>query len=158
VSGATDQVAHSVRLARHGLVFYTLLGVMWLVGNLVAAISSLLRLVQGKEPTSTESIMALAGAAAFVVTPAVLWMRHVAREVWPSTPRAVETAQRVKRTVLFSASAYGIAALCVVLFETIVEHQSIGIAKPYWWLGVFNIAMLTGFGAWMLGRSRRLGE
>jgi hypothetical protein len=147
-----------VRLARPGLVFYTLLGVAWLVGNLVAAISSLLRLVQGKEPTATESVMALVGAIAFVVTPAVLWMRHVAREIWPSTPRAVEAAQRVKRTVLFSASAFGISALCVVLFETIIEHQSAGIAKPYWWLGVFNIAMLTGFGAWMLGRQRRPGE
>ena len=146
--------ARSVRMARPGLVFYTLLGGAWLVGNLVAAIASLLRL-GGKEPTSTEAIMALAGAGAFVITPSVLWFRHVVREIWPSTPRAMQAVSRLKRTVLFSATAYGLCALAVVLFETVVEHTSADIARPMWWLGVFNVAMVVGFVTWLLGRPRR---
>ncbi len=148
--------ARSVRMARPGLVFYTLLGGSWLLGNLVAAIASLLRLT-GKEPTSTESIMALAGASAFVITPSVLWFRHVAREIWPSTPRAMQAVSRLKRTVLFSATAYGLCALAVVLFETVVEHTSADIARPMWWLGVFTVAMVVGFVTWLLGRPRQQG-
>jgi len=147
--------ARSVRMARPGLVFYTLLGGAWLLGNLVAAIASLLRLTGGKEPTATESIMALAGAGAFVITPSVLWFRHVAREIWPSTPRAMQAVSRLKRTVLFSATAYGLCALGVVLYETVVEHSSADIARPMWWLGVFNVAMIVGFVTWLVGRPRQ---
>ena len=149
-----QSAARSVRLARPGLVFYTLLGVAWLVSNLVAAIASLLRALQGKEPTATESIMALTGAGAFVITPTVLWLRHVAREIWPSTPRAVQAATRLKRTVLFSASAYGLCAVAVVLFETVVKHQSADIARPLWWLAAFNVAMVVGTATWLLGKPR----
>ena len=155
---STESAARTVSLARPGLVFYTGLGVAWLVGNLVAAIAALLRALSGEEPTSTESIMALTGAAAFVITPTVLWMRHVARQIWPSTPRAVQAATRLKRTVLFSASAYGLAALGVVLFESVVEHHSADIARPFWWLSVFNVAMVVGVVTWLLGKPRRNAE
>jgi hypothetical protein len=158
VQTSAESATRTVRLARPGLVFYTGLGVSWLLGNLVAAIAALLRAVSGQEPTSTESIMALTGAAAFVITPTVLWMRHVARQIWPSTPRAVQAATRLKRTVLFSASAYGLAALGVVLFESVVEHRSADIARPFWWLAVFNVAMIVGVVTWLLGKPRHNTE
>jgi hypothetical protein len=82
-------------------------------------------------------------------------MRHVAREIWPSTPRALEAAHRLKRTVLFSASAYGIAALAVVGYHTVIERHSAAISAPLWWLAVFNVAMLVGLATWILGRPRR---
>jgi ABC-type nickel/cobalt efflux system permease component RcnA len=84
-----------------------------------------------------------------------LWFRHVVREIWPSTPRAMQAVARLKRTVLFSATAYGLCALAVVLFETVVEQTSADIARPMWWLGVFNVAMVVGFVTWLLGRPRR---
>src|SRR5262249_26290227 len=114
-----DRSPHSARLARPTLAFFSALGFLWLTCSVVVVVGAIIRQLRGSDLTESETILLPIGAIGAVATPAVLWVRYVLREVWPSTPRAVEIGGRLRRTILYSASAYGIAWLFVGVFEGI---------------------------------------
>ncbi len=105
--------------------------------------------------TQVEVTLTLVGALATLVTPFVLWVRFVARDVWPSTPRAIETQQRLRKTVLYSAAAAGIGALLVELFEVVLERHGIGVARPFWAFLVVGAAALVLIVTWLMTSPRR---
>src|SRR5690606_36515566 len=143
-----------VRFARPGLVVFTAIGFLWHFGNTVAAIVAALTLLEKRELTETAAHLVLAVGLAVLATPLVLWVRHIARSVWPSTPRALEALRRVKLTVLYSASAYGIASLGLVLFQTLIEHESARLADPTRWPGSVAAALVVFALAFALTRPR----
>jgi serine/threonine-protein kinase len=154
-SASLDDAARAVKLARPGLVFFTGLGGLWLLACVLVTVASGMRLLRGgADLTQSEATMSLVGALLTLATPAVLWIRHIAREIWPSTPRAIETQQRLRRTVLYSAATAGIAALVVQLFEVLVWRHGSGIARPGWALFVIGVALLTGAATWVAMRPR----
>ncbi len=143
-SGRLDSATGlGVRFARPGLVVFSALGFLWLFGNTIAAIVAALTLLEKRELTETEAHLVLAVGLAVLATPLVLWIRHIARSVWPSTPRALEALRRVKWTVLYSASAYGICSLGLVLFQTLIEHESARLADPTRWPGSVAAALVV---------------
>ncbi|MEO8905595.1 MAG: serine/threonine-protein kinase [Polyangiaceae bacterium] len=154
VHDALEETARSVRLARPGLVFFTLLGVFWGFVNVVVVAAACVRLVRGTDLSSAEVVLSVIGVSATLASPAIIWIRHLRREVWPSTPRSVEMMIRLRRSVLYSASAYGFAAVLVQLFEGVVGRNGLGIARPGWSLFVFVIALVVGSLTW-LGTLRR---
>jgi hypothetical protein len=93
-------------------------------------------------------------AAAALITPLVLWLRYLVREIWPNTPRAIELMARIRRTVLYSATAYAIATLFVQLLFVVVRRHSGAVAHPVWALLAFVIALLAAGGTWMVTRPR----
>jgi peptidoglycan biosynthesis protein MviN/MurJ (putative lipid II flippase) len=99
--------------------------------------------------------MSLVGALGTLAAPAVLWIRYIGREIWPSTPRAIETQQRLRRTVLYSAAAAGIAALVAQLFEVVVWRSGSGLARPGWALFVIGVAVLFALTTWFALAPRR---
>ncbi|HKY38136.1 MAG TPA: serine/threonine-protein kinase [Polyangiaceae bacterium] len=154
-SASLDDAARAVKLARPGLVFFTGLGGLWLLACVLVTVASGMRLMRGgADLTQSEATMSLVGALLTMATPAVLWIRHIAREVWPSTPRAIETQQRLRRTVLYSAATAGIAALVVQLFEVLLWRHGSGIARPGWALFVIGVALATGVATWFALRPR----
>jgi hypothetical protein len=145
-----------VKLARPGLVFFTFLGGLWLLGCVLVTVASSMRMVRGGADLSqSEAIMSLVGALGTLAAPVVLWIRHVAREIWPSTPRAIETQQRLRRTVLYSAAAAGLAALVAQLFEVVVWRKGIGLARPGWALFVIGVAVSFAVATWFALAPRR---
>jgi hypothetical protein len=111
----------------------------------------------GADLTQSEAIISLVGALGALGTPAFLWIRHLNREVWPSTPRAIEAQQRLRRTVLYSAATAGIGALIVQLFEVVLKRHGEGVARPGWALTIIGAALFVGVVTWIALR-RRLGK
>lgn len=149
-SASMDGAARAVKLARPGLVFFSMLGAAWLLACLLVTAASSIRLIRGgADLTPTEAIMSLIGALGTLAAPAVLWARHIAREIWPSTPRAIEAQQRLRRTVLYSAATAGISALVVHLLELLIRRQSSGVSWPGWALLVIGVALLTAVATWL---------
>jgi serine/threonine-protein kinase len=154
VQAALEETARSVRLARPGLVFFTALGLFWGFVNVVVAAAALVRLVRGTDLSSAEVVLSIIGVLATLSSPALVWIRHLRREVWPSTPRSVEMVMRLRRSVLYSASAYGFAAVLVQLFEGVVGRNGVGIARPGWSLFVFLIALAVAGLTWLASGAR----
>jgi hypothetical protein len=155
-SASMQEAARAVKLARPGLVFFTLLGGLWLLACVLVTVASSMRMVRGGADLSqSEAIMSLVGALGTLAAPAVLWIRHISREIWPSTPRAIETQQRLRRTVLYSAAAAGIAALVAQLFEVVVWRSGSGLARPGWALFVIGVAVLFAVATWFVLVPRR---
>jgi serine/threonine-protein kinase len=154
---ALQQTQQSVKVARPGLLVFTGVGSAWVLANVAVAVGGLIRLVRGESSdlSQAEAILAVVGVTAALVTPLVLWVRHLMREVWPSTPKSLELMARVRGTVLYSAAAYGIAALGIELALAVVERRSALVARPLWPLLTFVVALVTGGVTWWMLRARR---
>jgi hypothetical protein len=149
-----ERSPHSARLARPTLAFFSALGFLWLTSSVVVAVAAIIRQLRS-DLTAAETILLPVGAVAAVATPAVLWVRYVLREVWPSTPRAVEIGGRLRRTILYSASAYGIAWLFIGVFEGVAYRNGAGFARPGWALTSFIVALTVAVATWVVTRRRR---
>jgi len=154
VHDALEETARSVRLARPGLVFFTALGLFWGFVNVVVVAAALVRLVRGTDLSTAEVTLSVIGVLATLSSPAAIWIRHIRRAVWPSTPRSLEMALRLRRVVLYSAASYGLSAVLVQLFEGVVGRNGLGIARPGWSLFVFVVALVVGMLTWMASGAR----
>ena len=153
---AMEETARNVRLARPGLVFFTGLGLFWGFVNVVVVAAAMVRVVRGTDLSSAEVALSVIGVLATLASPAIIWVRHLRRDVWPSTPRSVEMVARLRRTVLYSAAAYGLGAVLVQLFEGVVGRNGLGVARPGWSLFVFLVALVVGVLTWLGSGSRVL--
>jgi serine/threonine protein kinase len=151
---ALEETTRSVQLARPGILFFTGLGLFWVVVNVSVASGAAIRLFRGtsSDLTGAEAVMALVGVIAALATPIYLWVRHLKTEVWPSTPRSVQWMWRLRKTVLYSSAVYGLTALFVQVFEVIFARHSLGVARPGWALLSFLTAMAMAAGTWLLTR------
>jgi serine/threonine protein kinase len=154
VHDTLEETARNVRLARPGLVFFTGLGLLWGFVNVVVVAAALVRVVRGADLSTAEVTLSIIGVLATLSSPAAIWIRHLRRDVWPSTPRSVEMVMRLRRTVLYSAAAYGLAAVLVQLFEGVVGRNGLGVARPGWSLFVFVVALVVGGATWRGSGSR----
>jgi serine/threonine protein kinase len=154
VQDAHEETARNVRLARPGLVFFTGLGLFWGFVNVVVVAAAMVRLVRGNDLSTAEVTLSVIGVLATLSSPAAIWIRHLRRDVWPSTPRSVEMVMRLRRTVLYSAAAYGLSAVLVQLFEGVVGRNGLGVARPGWSLFVFVVAFAVGALTWLGSGSR----
>jgi serine/threonine protein kinase len=152
-----EQTQQSVRVARPGLLLFSGLGFAWLVSNVAVAVGGVIRLSRGdtSDLSQVEAVLSLLGVTAALVTPLALWIRHLARDVWPSTPKSLELMARLRGTVLYSAAAYGIAALAVELMFAIIERRSAMVARPVWALLTFLVAVGTAVTSWLMLSARR---
>ncbi|HYP88643.1 MAG TPA: serine/threonine-protein kinase, partial [Polyangiaceae bacterium] len=156
-SANMEEATRTVKLARPGLVFFTALGGIWLLGCVLVAVGSAIRAIRPPEKAelgASEALLILIGAVCALGTPAVLWIRHLAREVWPSTPRAIEAQLRLRRTVLFSAATAGIVALTAQLIEGVLKQKASAVATPFWALSMVVAALSVGAATWLAQRQR----
>jgi serine/threonine-protein kinase len=154
---ALEQTQQSVRVARPGLLAFSGLGFAWLVANVAVAVGAMIRLSRSDRAdlSQVEAVLSIGGVTAALVTPFVLWVRHLARDVWPSTPKSLELMARLRGTVLYSAAAYGIAALGVELGFAIVERRAALVSGPVWALLTFTVALGTAVTSWLMLSARK---
>jgi serine/threonine protein kinase len=154
---ALEETKRNVQLARPGILFFTGLGLFWVLVNVSVASGAAIRLFRGtsSDLTVAESIMAVVGVVAALATPIYLWVRHLKTEIWPSTPRSVQWMWRLRKTVLYSSAVYGLTALFVQVFEVVFARHSLGVARPGWALLAFFTAMGVAAGTWALTRPEK---
>jgi serine/threonine-protein kinase len=154
-SANIEEASRTVKLARPGLVFFTGLGGLWLLTCALVTVGSSIRLIRGgADLTQSEAVMSLIGALCALGTPAVLWIRHLTSEIWPSTPRAIEAQLRLRRTVLYSAATAGIVALGVQLLEVLVWRNGVALSRPGWSLVMISAALAVGAATWVVLQRR----
>jgi serine/threonine protein kinase len=154
-SANIEEATRTVKLARPGLVFFTGLGGLWLLSCALVTVGSSIRLIRGgADLTQSEAVMSLIGALCALGTPAVLWIRHLMNEIWPSTPRAIEAQLRLRRTVLYSAATAGIIALVVQLLEVVLWRDGSALSRPGWSLAMIGAALTAGAATWIVLQRR----
>jgi tRNA A-37 threonylcarbamoyl transferase component Bud32 len=157
---ALDRQTREVGMARPLIALMTALGVFWIFGSVITTITASVRLSRGGGPTanltSSESIMLVVGIVAAMVTPLVLLVRHVTRNVWDNSLRSLELADKLRRPVAVGLAAYGFGSLLVRVIEAVVLRRAVGVAWPVWDLLLFGIGLVAALGAvWVTGSERR---
>jgi hypothetical protein len=144
-------------VARPGLLLFSGLGFAWLLANVAVAVGGVIRLQRGdgSDLSQVEAVLSIVGVTAALVTPLVLWIRHLSRDVWPSTPKSLGLMAQLRGTVLYSAAAYGIASLAIELAFAVIERRSALTARPIWSLLTFLVALATAVTSWLMLSSRR---
>jgi serine/threonine-protein kinase len=153
-SPATDTlmaVTRNVKLARPTIFLFTMIGFLWLSAGLVDAIGGAVRLLGSDKNEITSTVVNLIVIIGAIIAAVGLaaWLMYVKRKIWGNTPRAVVVALRLRRTVVYSAAAYGAATLAVRLLQTLVYRQAQAIAWPGWDVVLFVLALLVGAVAWV---------
>ncbi len=141
--------------ARSSLVLWSIGGALWVFFGLIDSLASVVRLLRGRgDLTPTEMTLSVGGALALLLTPAVFWVRHLSKRVWPSTPRAVDAAAALRTALLASCVAYGLCLLGGHIFATLI-NPSLALEG---WLGwpviAYGAALLALVTSWLLRRAR----
>jgi serine/threonine-protein kinase len=154
---AMEQTQQSARAARPGLLAFTGLGFAWLLASLALAVGNALRALRGDgaDLSQAEAVLVFVCVGAALVTPLMLWLRHLMRDVWPSTPKSLGTMARLRRTVLYSAAAYGIVTLFLQLFFVVMDRRAINLAKPGLSLLAFLVTAVTAAATWVFTSRKR---
>jgi serine/threonine-protein kinase len=148
------RASRETRLARPTLLSLSLVFWLWLTATLAELLAALIRAAAGRaQLTAAEGVLTLVGAAALMLTPAVLWIRYVRHGIWQSSPRALELASRLRRAALVAGVSYVVASLLVRLIVLLYEP-----APELAWEGwtVFFALVLFGASAagWLAAKTR----
>jgi serine/threonine-protein kinase len=152
-NGSSDTLAvvtRNVKLARPTIALFTVTGLLWVLGISIDLLSGVIRLVYDRQLTSAEVNLSMLSAIILTGAVGTPWIKYI-RKIWSNTPRAIETALRVRRTILFSAAGYGVAALTIDLLHTVLYRPAEDVASPYWNLVLFAVALLVGVLTWVSG-------
>jgi len=147
-----EEASREARLARPLLVVLSIVAYLWAIAGVVAVLADCLRLAHGKGSTisSTESVLVVAGTLLATVTPALLWVRHVARRVWTNSVRSVQQARRLKTSLVASVAAYGLGALLVHVFEGVVQRSPMDHTTSAWSILLVVLALIAGAVPWLI--------
>jgi tRNA A-37 threonylcarbamoyl transferase component Bud32 len=149
------QQASEIRMARPMLGLLLALAAAGVVGGLVGAICSIIRLVRGgvgANVTGTEAALVLVAVLCTLLTPGAMLVRHLRKTLWNNTAKVVALVDTVKAPLLVGIGIYGMTALVQRLAEVVVLGHAVGLAWPGWDLVLFLFG-LGGAGA-VLGTRR----
>jgi serine/threonine-protein kinase len=157
-NAAVQQAARAAKLARPKIATLTLAGVGLATALLVDVVAAAIRVVgDGRDLTGVEVVLTVVGAFLVLATPALLWIRWLAKKVWGSTPKSVDVARRLQSALLGAAAAYGMTALAIHVFEAVIRRNAGGLSSPLWNVVLFLAALFAGAAAWfwaLLDRQR----
>ena len=112
ITPAQASDAQQAQGARSSVVLLTLAGMLWLLAGLLDAITSAVAWLEASDQlTQTEITLSAASAIAVLMTPGALWYRHHPRQVWPSNPRAIETADGKRINQRFDGGDAGLGGV-----------------------------------------------
>src|SRR5690606_22029242 len=102
----------------------------------------------GQRLTKVETWAILIGVAGVLITPLVLWYRHVAHKVWASTPRSMDLAERLWGAVISSAAVYGVGTIAVRLYHGLYRGEPEGTTWAGYAIVLYLVAALIGASTW----------
>ncbi|APR88175.1 serine/threonine protein kinase [Minicystis rosea] len=153
-SASLDKQVRTVALARPMILLLSVLGTFWAAGSLVLAITGIIRLARGGGAKANlevvDAILLSFGVLFTALTPVILAGRHLAKNVWGNSMKAVELAEKLRRPVVVGLSAYGFATLLVRLLESVLLRHAVGVAWPWWDVVLFAIGGIAAGGTYVL--------
>jgi len=162
-----------VRKARPSLILVTLFGYAWLVGVLALGTADVIRFLRtsivrivttapegatlslGGKLTRIEANLLTIGVLAATITPLILWIRHVARKVWPNTSTSVGFAARARASLVSGMVCFGISVLALSLVESVVIRQSPGTLQATWSAPIVALSLGSMFITWWFSGQRK---
>ncbi len=140
-----------VESARPRLVLTILLGTLVLLtGVATAAIAVFSMLFGARELTGTEIALVMLGVAGTSITPLVLLLLRVRREVWNNSARVLELLSKLRAPLVAGVAAYGMASMLVRVLDAVVGriiHSSLlAHSAGAGWLGWSILFFLIGLG------------
>ena len=134
--------ARDAKAARPTIVGLSAAIVVWFTAGFVDALGGIVRYVRAGELTYTESILLVLGTAFLAVTPAVLFLMHVRKTVWPNSVRAIELASDLRRTASAALIAYGCGAVATRVVYTVMLRHSAELVSGLWDGARFGASLL----------------
>ncbi|WP_434040759.1 MULTISPECIES: serine/threonine-protein kinase [Sorangium] len=149
--------AQQVSMARPLILLLSTLGVFWVAGSLITLVTAIIRLSRGggvtDNLTGLEAVLLASGIGFALITPALIGARHVRRNVWNNSMKAVDLSDNLRRPIVVGLCAYGFASLLVRVIEAVVLRRAAGVAWPMWDVVLFGIGAVGAAGAYLLLRS-----
>ena len=143
-----EREARDAKLARPTIVTLTGVITLWFLGGFVDALGGGVRMFRAGDITLTEAILLALGSGFLALTPAVLFVLHVRKSVWPNSLKALELAYDLRRTAAAAFIGYGVAAIASRLLDTIVLRRSGDLGGGMWdallFVVSFVAAMIAG--------------
>lgn len=147
------QRGRDVHFARPRVALLSVGAFVWLSAGLVTLLVAAIELLGKGAVTTPELVLSGVGALALMLTPTVLWVRHLAR-VWSSSPRIIELGEQLKVGLVASTLAYGALSLLVLFLHTVLRDPNLDVMAPLWVLGIYVLSLSAGALSVMLGRKR----
>lgn len=144
-----EMKGREAKLARPTIVLLTPIATGWILAVVVAAAAGVIRAYKkDAEISETElGLMVLFSAVAFV-TPLIVWVVHIVKNVWRNSVRAVELASDMRRFMAGSLMGYGAASVFVRIGYTVMLRDTKGTISGWWDLLFLFVAVFGGaFGA-----------
>ena len=152
-----EKAGREASIARPTIVVLTPVISAWILLLVVAGAAGVIRATaNGREVTESEVFLMTLFSAAAGLTPLILFIIHVGKNVWRNSVRAMELAGDMRRFIAGSLCGYGVAVVAVrVVFTVFVRHSPTVLVG--WWdvLGFF-VAMIGGAFAGGIGPLARL--
>jgi serine/threonine-protein kinase len=142
-SANLDKQVRTVALARPMILLLGSLGLFWAAGSLILMITGVIRIAKGGGARANlevvDAALLTSGVVFTLLTPMILVGRHLSKNVWANSVKAVGLAEQVRRPVLTGLATYGFATLLVRLIESVILRHAVGVAWPWWDLLLFLI-------------------
>jgi serine/threonine-protein kinase len=153
---AVERATREAQWARPTIIALTAFAYFWVAALVLDALASLVRATKGEglANSTTETWLVVLGVAATSVTPLVFWLRFVKRNVWGNSVRSVDVASMLRRVVLTSSVAYGIASLVLRVLDTAVI-ANLNPGGPLWSPLLLAVALGAGTVAHLVFHFRR---
>ena len=152
-----EAAGRDARLARPTIVVLTPIISAWIIALVVTAASGVIRATgNGREVTESEVMLMTLFSCAAGLTPLILWIVHIAKQVWRNSVRSMEVAGDMRRFIVGSLAAYGFASVVVRFVFTVMMRHSPTVSAGWWDLIDFFIAFLGGAFAGGIGPLARL--
>ncbi|KYF57649.1 hypothetical protein BE08_11720, partial [Sorangium cellulosum] len=145
--------AQQVSMARPLILLLSILGLFWVAGSLITLVTAIIRLSRGggvtDNLTGLEAVLLASGIGFALITPALIGARHVRRNVWNNSMKAVDLSDNLRRPIVVGLCAYGFASLLVRVVEAVVLRRAAGVAWPMWDVVLFGIGAVGAAGAYL---------
>lgn len=150
--------ARDVRWARPFLTVMSSAAVLWVSVGLVTALVAAIKLFSGGATavTTTELVLSGIGALALMLTPTVLWVRHLLR-IWGSTPRVIELGEQLKAALLAATVGYAVCMLALAFSHAVLRDSAFEATAPAWVVGLYAISLCAGGLGWLATTRRKRG-
>ncbi len=155
---ALQREARDAKIARPMIVTLTSIIAGWFLIGFVDALGGAVRMFRTGDLTLTEAILLGLGSGFLAVTPAVLFILHVRKVVWPNSVKAVELADDLRRMAGAAFIGYGAAAILSRAFDTIVLRQSAALASGAWDAAFFAVSFAAALVAGGVGPLARFSR
>jgi serine/threonine-protein kinase len=158
-SASMGRQVRTVAMARPMILLLAGLGLFWVAGSLILAITAVIRMLKGggarANLETVDAALLILGVAFTMLTPLILAGRYLAREVWGNSVKAVDLAEKLRRPVMVGLAAYGFGMLLVRVLESVLLRHAVGVAWPWWDVMMFLAGGAAAGGAYAMAESEK---